>query len=1335
MKHFSALVLALTAASFSASALATQPLLSPAELQAKLSDANVRVIDIRDPKSYAANHIPGALNAPYGTWRGPANNPGELPGLPKLTTLVQSLGLTPSTHAVVVDPGDGEVVMQALSRLQLHLDAILVTHHHADHTGGVNLLREATQAVVYGPAGENIPGPYEALAGGDTFLPGPFLAAGTDPSVIATLNAVTGSTLAANATVPIGAVDTAIHNVLGVEVSAIGNHEWDLGSTAFAGSIVAAGGWVGAKYALVSANIDVSGDSAIRAIADKTLGGAAANDFIFDNASTLKGKIAPATVVEKGGERIGIVGATTQILEAISSPTGTEIKGFPFGPGANGETDNMLLLAMQLQPIIDQMRADGINKIILQSHLQNIANEKQLATLLSGVDIILAAGSNTRLGDVDDEAEAFPGHAANFADTYPLVITDATGGNTLIVNTDNEYTYLGRLMIDFDAQGNILVGNLAGDAAINGAYASTAENVAEAWGTTVDNLESTAFAQGTKGDLVRDLTDAVGGVIAVKDGNIFGYTDVYLEGERAFVRSQETNLGSLSADANAFALREALGATEDAVIVSFKNGGGIRAQIGTLSAPDPVDGSVDKLPPPANPEAGKLEGGVSQLDIENSLRFDNKLMAFDTTAAGIKALLEHGVAAGTLQGRFPQIGGVSFSWDPDLAPGSRVRDIALVDGAGSSYTLYDDGVLQAGAPALITVVSLNFLANGGDGYPTKQNGTNFRYLLNDGSLSGAVNPTLNFTDPAVIAANTPAGKALLGEQQALGEYLQTFHGTQAEAFDVADTPVQLDERIQNVNFRDDTVLADAIDAPIGTEGDDELFGRPFAETILAGAGDDIVFAGSGNDLVEGGVGDDALDGQGGDDTLLGGAGDDALVGGAGNDRLEGGDGDDDLDGGDGNDLLIGGAGNNRLFGGAGNDQIIAGGGDRVDGGAGDDLVVVSGEEGEDTRVTVGDGDDEVINNSTGKIAGGLVMGAGNDKLGNSGAITASGGAAIDMGDGDDVVNLFVGSAVSGKILLGAGNDRLTVDQFVGGNITVDAGAGNDSITTAKGNDVINAGDGNDDIFAEDGNDRIDAGAGDDTILADLGDDVIDGGTGFDTLSLAGATGPITVDFAAGKVSGAGIGSDSFINIEKLVFGAGNDVVTGNNGNDAFDGGIGNDVLKGAAGNDTLSGNEGDDVIEGGSGNDVVAGGNGADVLNAGSGVDQIDGGAGDDMIDAGSGNDVILGGAGNDVINAGSGDDRIVGDAGNDILTAGSGNDVFFFAQGFGKDIITDFRTTGASADLLEFQNSLFASFETAIATANQVGADTVFTIDAETSLTLQGVQLTSLSVDDFRFA
>jgi thiosulfate/3-mercaptopyruvate sulfurtransferase len=102
MKKILAFTVALAAASLS---FAAQPLLTPAELKAQLGEPNLRIIDIREPKAYAAQHIPGALNAPYGQWRGPASNPGELPELPKLTALVRSLGLTPATHAVVVSSG------------------------------------------------------------------------------------------------------------------------------------------------------------------------------------------------------------------------------------------------------------------------------------------------------------------------------------------------------------------------------------------------------------------------------------------------------------------------------------------------------------------------------------------------------------------------------------------------------------------------------------------------------------------------------------------------------------------------------------------------------------------------------------------------------------------------------------------------------------------------------------------------------------------------------------------------------------------------------------------------------------------------------------------------------------------------------------------------------------------------------------------------------------------------------------------------------------------------------------------------------------------------------
>jgi hydroxyacylglutathione hydrolase len=70
-------------------------------------------------------------------------------------------------RALVVDPGDAGPVRQALDDLGLKLDAILVTHHHPDHVGGVDALRDATGAQVFGPARERIPEPTARLSEGD----------------------------------------------------------------------------------------------------------------------------------------------------------------------------------------------------------------------------------------------------------------------------------------------------------------------------------------------------------------------------------------------------------------------------------------------------------------------------------------------------------------------------------------------------------------------------------------------------------------------------------------------------------------------------------------------------------------------------------------------------------------------------------------------------------------------------------------------------------------------------------------------------------------------------------------------------------------------------------------------------------------------------------------------------------------------------------------------------------------------------------------------------------------------------------------------------------------
>jgi 2',3'-cyclic-nucleotide 2'-phosphodiesterase (5'-nucleotidase family)/phosphodiesterase/alkaline phosphatase D-like protein len=638
------------------------------------------------------------------------------------------------------------------------------------------------------------------LAGGDNFIPSPFLYGGTDPSVRPVLNTVTGSTISLSSSTnhPIAAVDIAIHNVIGVEASTIGNHEFDLGSRVFRdaftpGSVT---GWVGAAFPYLSANLNFSGDLDLNPrFTDVTLNG---TTTLVPAASAGNGRIVPMAVVTKGGEKIGLLGATTQLLQGISSPTGTTVKG-------GGGADNMDQLAGVLQPYIDELIAEGVNKIVLMAHLQQIANEQLLATKLSGVDVILAGGSNTRLGDADDVAAVFPGHAASFANPYPISTAGADGKPVLIVNTDNEYTYVGRLVIDFDANGEVITSDLAGRTVINGAYAATAARVAQVWGVDEANLATTAFAAGTKGARVKALTDAVQSVIVSKDGDVKGFTNVYLEGERALIRNQETNLGNLTADANAAALLAM--APTGAPVVSFKNGGGIRAQIGATEV-----GSGAKIPPVANPGAGKPSGAVSVLDIENSLRFNNRLMVFDTTPAGLKAILEHGVASLGTQGRFPQIGGVSFAYDPARPAGDRITRIALTGGAGQLRDAVYDGSFSPWAPPVIRLVTLNFLAGntvsatglgtGGDGYPIRANGSNFRFLLDNGTLSAPVDPTLNFTAADVVPANA------LGEQTALGNYFAANHATTATAYDVADTPESSDLRIQNLSLRSNAVPYD-----------------------------------------------------------------------------------------------------------------------------------------------------------------------------------------------------------------------------------------------------------------------------------------------------------------------------------------------------------------------------------------------------------------------------------------------------------------------------------------------------------------------------------------------
>ena len=606
-----------------------------------------------------------------------------------------------------------------------------------------------------------------------------------------------------------GRVDISMMNIIGFDASTVGQHEFDLGSSVFASFLEADfqdlgledDRWVGTQFPYLSANLDFSEDAALADLfTDEILFNTA---FKTDPATSLAGesstpKLAAATIIERSGEQIGVVGVSTPLLERVTSPTGTTVRN----PGAG--TEDMTALATILQPVIDDLRAgadntlgteDDINKVILLSHLQNLALDQELIGLLQGVDVLVAGGSGTLLADETDVLRE--GDVP--ADTYPLSTTNADGDPALIVSANPEYSYVGRLVVTFDDNG--IIDTSALDASINGVIATTDAGIAAIAG------DADLFAPGTKGAEVRRLTDAVSDIFIAQDSQIFGKTEVFLEARVEPIRTQETNLGNLIADAN-LALAQAFDPT---VQVSINNAGGIRAPIGQVGD----DGEL--LPPQENPAAGKSTGDISQLDIESSLQFNNELSLLTVTAAELEILIEHGVSAtqpGALPGQFLQVGGLAFSFDPNrpaaedlngnqvldenedqngngiLDLGERVRSLVIVDATGAVVdVIVRDGELVGDYNREIRLVTSSFLADGGDDYPLDIFGDD------------RVDLTTVLTDEGIAQAAAPGT-----EQDALAEFLAAnFTDT---PFNIAETPIEADTRIQNLAFREDTVLGE-----------------------------------------------------------------------------------------------------------------------------------------------------------------------------------------------------------------------------------------------------------------------------------------------------------------------------------------------------------------------------------------------------------------------------------------------------------------------------------------------------------------------------------------------
>ena len=657
-------------------------------------------------------------------------------GLKAHTTMIILSILLLSPLTLGITPAFSQNEDATLSKTTLQL------LHAADMEGGIEALENAPRFSSVLNALKTEVENTVIIGAGDSYIPGPFFAAGNDRSLREVLGRE-GS----------GRADILMLNAMGFMAGALGNHEFDAGTGTLAGLIAADEAYVGTAFPFLSANLDFSPDSALAAlVADPG-----------QEANTIPNSITKSVVITTpSGEKIGVVGVTTPLLGSISLSGNVGIA--PVDP------NDMAALAAIIQESVDALTSTGINKIILTGHLQQISLDEAVATHVKDVDIIIAGGSNTLLADETDRLH--PGDTADRP--YPILTESATNEPIAIVGTDGNYRYVGRLVVDFDEAGVLIPESI--DAAVSGAFVTDEQGVAD-----TGNAEPAAR--------VVEITEAVRSAVIAKDGNTFGQTSVYLNGNRGSVRTEETNVGNLIADANLVAAQQ----VDPSVIVSLKNGGGIRAPIG-------VAAYGELLPPPANTLVGKAAGQISQIDIENTLRFNNALTLLTLSALELLEVIEHAVAAsgeGLTPGRFSQVAGIAFSFDTSLPEGSRVQSLAITDANGNpTDTVAQNGELVGNADRTFRIVTLNFLADGGDDYPYPNFPNTNRVELGE-----------------VMTEEQSGGKATFAapgtEQDALAEYLAAnFAET---PFAIADVGPESDERIQNLALRADSLIMPVAD--------------------------------------------------------------------------------------------------------------------------------------------------------------------------------------------------------------------------------------------------------------------------------------------------------------------------------------------------------------------------------------------------------------------------------------------------------------------------------------------------------------------------------------------
>ena len=456
--------------------------------------------------------------------------------------------------------------------------------------------------------------------------------------------------------------DTVAMALIGYDVVALGNHDFDFGPEVLADFLTGyqapptgyAGSYVTPPY--VSANLDFAAEPTLNALVDPLGPITTAVDPLRP--------IAKSTIVSSGGVDIGFIGLETPNLASISSPRNVVI-------------DKNVVNVVKAQ--VTALTGLGIDHIVLLSHLQDIDNEKALIAQVTGIDVVVAGGGDELLANPGDAL--IPGDTA--VDTYPVWQQDAAAAYVPIVTTSGEYKYLGQLEVGFDAAGAVVgVGPNSGPLVVS-------------------------TAAGNDADMQTWVVDPVVAGLAGLASTKVATSQVDLDGRRDSVRFVETNEGNLIADSQLWQAKETAADFGAKVPdVALQNGGGIRNNT-IISAGDlTVLDTFDMVP---FPNFVTVVEDVPIAQFKEIL--ENAVSAVD------------GLSGGT--GRFAQIAGFSMTYNPSaqaqvvndagfvLKPGMRIQDVVLDDGT----VLIENGEIMPATKPSVGIAIVDFLARGGDQYP------------------------------------------------------------------------------------------------------------------------------------------------------------------------------------------------------------------------------------------------------------------------------------------------------------------------------------------------------------------------------------------------------------------------------------------------------------------------------------------------------------------------------------------------------------------------------------------------------------------------------------------